>query len=102
MLIQKRTFVALSFAASVTLAAVLTGCMKMHNMTSSSVIIEKGGFDTPLSIPSILSAQNLSLEAKMTSAFFLNSKTTSNALLYNGSIPLIKTYNIISNMKMMA
>lgn len=102
MLIQKRTFVALSFAASVTLAAVLTGCMEMHNMTSSPVIIEEGGFDTPLSIPSILSAQNLSLEAKMTSASFFNSKTTSNALLYNGSIPLIKTYNIISNMKMMA
>ncbi len=92
MFIQKRAFVTLPFVALVTFASLLTGCMKMDTMTSN-ITVGEGGFDTPLSIPSILSAQNLILEAKMTSTSFLKGKTTSNALLYNGTIPFIKTFD---------
>ncbi len=89
MLIQKRTFVTLSFTALVTLVALLTGCMKMDSM-SSTVTVGEGGFDTPLSIPTILNAKNLTLEAKLSSATFLKGKITTNALLYNNSIPVIR------------
>ena len=63
----------------------------MDNMTTaSSVLVTEGGFDIPLSIPTILNPSNLILEAKKSPIVFLKEKTTMNALLYNGSIPIIR------------
>ena len=76
---------------SASLLFVQTGCMKMDNMTTaSSVLVTEGGFDIPLSIPTILNPSNLILEAKKSPIVFLKEKTTMNALLYNGSIPIIR------------
>jgi blue copper oxidase len=85
----KKASVAVSFATMATLIFVLTGCMKMDNMTTT-VTVSESGFDTPLSIPTVLSSKNLILEAKTTSGSFLKGKTTSNALLYNSTLPIIK------------
>ncbi len=66
-------------------------CMKMDMTTTEPVLnIVEGSFDTPLSIPTVLSPQNLVLEAKTSQSTFLKGKTTANALLYNGSIPVIR------------
>ncbi len=89
MFTENKTFVALSLVAMTTLVTVLTGCMKMDNMTTT-VTVAEGGFDTPLSIPTILSPKNLVLEAKPASVMLLKGKTTANALLYNGSLPVIR------------
>lgn len=89
MFMKNKTFAALSFLTMATLIAMGTGCMKMDNMTTT-VTIAEGGFDTPLSIPTILSPNNLTLEAKKTSVTILKGKTTANALLYNGSLPVLR------------
>ena len=89
MFINVKTFVALSLRTIATLAFITTGCMKMDT-TEPVLNIVEGGFDTPLSIPTILSPQNLILEAKTSSSTFLKGKTTANALLYNGTIPVIR------------
>jgi blue copper oxidase len=85
----KKTSVALSFMIMATLIVVLTGCMKMDNM-ATTVTVAETGFDTPLSIPTVLSPKNLILDAKKTSTTILKGKTTTNALLYNSTLPIIK------------
>jgi FtsP/CotA-like multicopper oxidase with cupredoxin domain len=89
MFIKNKTRIALSFAAIATLITLLTGCMKSDNMTPS-VSVSQGGFDTPLSIPTILSPNNITLEAKRSSVMLLKGKTTTNALLYNNSLPVFR------------
>jgi blue copper oxidase len=84
---KAKTFVALSFVATAT----LIGCMKMDTTVTEPVLnIAESSFDTPLNIPTFLSPQNLTLEAKTNSSTFLKGKTTANALLYSGSIPVIR------------
>ena len=88
MFIKRKTWGVLSFATLATLAAGVIGCMKMDTATNTT--ITESGFDTPLSIPTYLSSKNLTLEAKTTSTTMLKGKTTNNALLYNGLLPVIK------------
>ncbi len=87
MFILNKTFVALSFVALTTLVAV--SCMKMDHM-ATTVSVTQGSFDTPLSIPTVLSPKNLVLEAKTSATNLLKDKTTNNALLYNGLLPVIR------------
>ena len=89
MLLGNKIHVALSVATIATLIA-LMGCMKMDNNMETTVNIAEGGFDTPLSMPTTLSTNNLTLEAKRTAVTLLKGKTTVNALLYNSSLPLIR------------
>lgn len=87
MLSRTKSFVVLPFLA----LATLIGCMKMDTTITEPVLnIVESGFDTPLSIPTVLSPQNLVLEAKTSSSTPLKGKTTANTLLYNGSIPVIR------------
>ncbi|MFM2268664.1 MAG: hypothetical protein RL757_2105 [Bacteroidota bacterium] len=84
---KAKSFVALSL---VTLATLL-GCMKMDTAVTEPVLnIVEGSFDNPLSIPTVLSPQNLTLEAKTGASTLLKGRTTANALLYNGGIPVIR------------
>ena len=87
MFTTNKVFVVLSFAALSTL--VVGGCMKMDNM-ATTVTVTESSFDTPLSIPNVLSPKNLILEAKTSATTLLKGKTTTNALLYNGSLPVIR------------
>ncbi len=89
MFINIKTFVALSLLTMTILVVALSGCMKMDNM-STTVTVNQNSFDTPLSIPTVLSPENLVLEAKTTATMMLKDKTTANALLYNGTLPVIK------------
>lgn len=84
---KSKTFVALSFVA----LATLFGCMKMDTTVTEPVLnIAESGFDTPLNIPTVLNPQSLTLEAKTSQSTLLKGKTTANALLYNGAIPVIR------------
>lgn len=79
--------------AAISMVAVL-GCMKMDmtTTTESALTIIEGAFTTPLSIPTILRSQGITLESKAASTSLINGKTTTNTLLYNGTIPIIKAY----------
>lgn len=87
MFTTNKSFVVLSFFALSTL--VVVGCMKMDNM-ATTVTVTESSFDTPLSIPTVLSPKNLVLEAKTSATTLLKGKTTSNALLFNGTLPVIR------------
>jgi blue copper oxidase len=68
------------------------GCMKMDTtVTEPALTITEGSFSTPLSIPTVLNAKNLILEAKTaTSTTMMEGKTATGLALYNGSIPVIR------------
>lgn len=68
------------------------GCMKMDTtVTEPALTILEGSFSTPLSIPSVLSPKNLTLETKSaTSTTMMEGKTATGLSLYNGSIPVIR------------
>jgi blue copper oxidase len=81
--------VAISLTTIAAFITVMIGCMKMDNM-ATTVTVAESGFDTPLSIPTVLSPKNLILEAKTTPTTIIKGKTTANALLYNETLPVIK------------
>ncbi len=81
--------VAISLTTIAAFITLMIGCMKMDDM-ATTVTIAESGFDTPLSIPTVLSPKNLVLEAKRTPTTIIKGKTTANALLYNETLPVIK------------
>ncbi len=88
---EKKTWIALSFWTMAMLAVVTISCKKTATTVTEPVLnIVEGSFDTPLSIPTVLSPQNLVLEAKTSAFNLLKGQKTTNALLYNNSIPIIR------------
>ncbi|MBL7818885.1 MAG: multicopper oxidase domain-containing protein [Saprospiraceae bacterium] len=93
-----------SFWATAISISLLSGCMKMDMTTTTepALTIIEGTFTTPLSIPTISDAKNLTLEAKMGNSTIMQGKTTANALLYNAALPVLSaTKGDVVNVKLL-